>query len=86
MRSGFRALQALVWITQLGLSVAGPPVVFILLAVWLHSRFGWGGWVVAVGVVLGVLGAVGGLVNALRTVNRLPKQEAQPPQGFNDHD
>ena len=33
-------LSLLVWLTQLGLSVAVPLAGFILLAVWLRSRFG----------------------------------------------
>ena len=35
----------LVWLTQLGLSVALPPAGFIFLAVWLRDSCGWGGWV-----------------------------------------
>lgn len=86
MRSTFRTLQALVWVTQLGLSVAGPPVLFILLASWLRSRCGWGVWVVVLGIVLGVLGAVGGAVSSFRTLHRLAKRESDPPQGFNEHE
>lgn len=35
----------LAWVTQLGLSVAFPLAGFVLLAVWLKNRFGWGNWV-----------------------------------------
>lgn len=86
MRGTFRALQALVWLTQLGLSVAGPPVLFILLTAWLRDHCGWGGWVVTLGIVLGVLGAIGGLVTSFQTLHRLAKREQNPPQGFNDHE
>ena len=37
-------LNMLVWLTQLGLSVAGPLAGFILLAVWLRQHFELGGW------------------------------------------
>ena len=86
MRSTFRVLNALVWLTQLGLSVAGPPVLMILLGSWLRDGCGWGGWVVTVGIILGVLGAVGGLISSLQTLHRMAKREQQPPTGFNEHD
>ena len=44
-------LNMLVWLTQLGLSVAGPLAGFILLAVWLRQRFELGGWVLVVGII-----------------------------------
>ena len=36
-----KELTLLTWLTQLGLSVAVPPVLFILLAVWLRDSQGW---------------------------------------------
>ena len=78
----------LVFITQLGLSVAIPPVAIILLAVWLRDRFQWGAWVVVVGVVLGIVCAVDGLRHTLKTMERMArdKKEEKPPLAFNDHD
>ena len=61
MRSLAQTLRVLVWLTQLGLSVAVPLVGLILLGVWLHKSCGWGGWTIPVGVLLGLLGAAGGL-------------------------
>ena len=82
-----KALRYLVWLTQLGLSVAVPLAGFILLGVWLHNSRGWGGWTVAVGILLGVLGAAGGLYNSFKTLNLMLKQdEEKPPKGFNRHD
>ena len=66
----FRSARLLSWMTQFGLSVAVPLVGCILLAVWLQGRFGLGGWVVALGVVLGLLGAVGGLISSIRQMDR----------------
>ena len=48
-------LSLLVWLTQLGFSVAVPPAGFILLAVWLRARFDLGVWVILAGVGLGVI-------------------------------
>lgn len=81
-------LGLLVWLTQLGLSVAIPPAVFILLAVWLRDRFGLGAWVLIVGILLGVICAVDGLRVSLKAMEQMSrdKQEEKPPLSFNDHD
>ena len=81
-------LQLLVWLTQLGLSVAVPPAICILLARWLQSSYGWGGWVLWVGIGLGVVLALDGLRVSLLTLKRLsePKDKTSPPPAFNDHD
>ena len=81
-------LSLLVWLTQLGLSVAVPPVCFIGLAVWLRNSFGWGQWVLWVGIVLGIYCAITGFVSTLRSLSRLSedKKKEAPPAAFNDHD
>lgn len=79
----------IVWLTQTGLSVAIPPAGFILLAVWLRNTFDLGDWVIWVGVILGVIGAINGFRDSLRTLERLSrkdKKEPLPPVSFNDHD
>ena len=77
----------IVWLTQLGLSVAIPPAVFIWLAVWLRNNFGLGNWVIWAGVVLGFLGAVQGFINSVRSMKRMASaKEVEPPLGFNDHE
>ncbi len=80
-------LGLLVWLTQLGLSVAAPPVGFLLLALWLRRSLGWGGWVIWAGVVLGAWGAVSGLRSSLRAMDRMAKPAPEePPLGFNEHE
>ena len=76
----------LVWLTQLGLSVAVSPAVFILLGLWLRDGCGWGGWVVWAGSVLGIYSAVTGFVSSLKTMERLSRKKKEtPPVAFNDH-
>lgn len=80
-------LKLLVWLTQLGLSVAVPPAMFILLALWLRDSQGWGGWVLWVGIVLGIISAIDGLRTSLKAMSRLSKHKKQedPPVSFNEH-
>lgn len=82
-----KKINLLIWLTQLGLSVAIPLAGFILLALWLHNQFGWGEWVIVVGVLLGVVCAADGLRTSLKAMERMSKEkkEEEPPVSFNDH-
>lgn len=87
MKGTVKFFSYLVWLTQLGLSVAVPLVGFILLGTWLHNSRGWGGWVVALGILLGLFGAAGGLYNGFKTLHRLMRQEEKKPSiGYNRHE
>ncbi len=83
-------LNLIVWVTQLGLSVAVPLAGFVLLAVWLQQEYGWGDWVLWVGIGLGILMAVDGFVNSLKLLKRLSarndKDKEPPAVSFNEHD
>lgn len=78
----------LVWLTQLGFSVAFPLAGFVLLAVWLQNAFHLGSWVLWVGIGLGLITAISGFFNSLKMLSRFsaPKEDAPPPVSFNDHD
>ena len=81
-------LNLLVWLTQLGLSVAFPLAGFVLLAVWLRDSCGWGSWVIFAGIGLGLYSAFEGLrasVRAMQLITRKKKDEQPPPIAFNDH-
>lgn len=79
--------QLLIWITQLGFSTAVPLVGFIWLAVWLWQNLHLGSWVIVVGVILGVVGAVDGLRMSLKAMEKMTKGEKKdPPAGFNEHE
>ena len=82
-------ISLIVWLTQLGFSIACPLAGFILLAVWLRSRFDLGIWVLIVGIILGIIGAIDGLRSSLKAMERLSKDNSEsdpPPVSFNDHD
>ena len=80
-------LSLLVWLTQLGISVAVPPVLLIFLASWLRNQFGWGSWVIWVAIALGIYAAITGLVSSVKTLMRLTqdKKKEAPPVAFNEH-
>ena len=87
MNERFRFLKNLVWMTQLGLSIAAPLVLCILGAVWLRDRFGWGGWVVALGILIGLGAAVSSLWSSFKSIQRQAGEEdkGDPGVSFNDH-
>lgn len=82
-------LTLLVWLTQLGLTVAVPLAGFVLAAVWLREHFSLGSWVVWTGLIIGVCSAVSGLRSCLKMLNRLVQEKKKdndpPPVAFNDH-
>lgn len=82
-------ISLIVWLTQLGFSIAFPLAGFIMLAVWLRSRFDLGIWVLIIGIILGIIGAIDGLRSSLKAMERLSKNNSEsdpPPVSFNDHD
>ena len=81
-------VSMLVWLSQLGLSVIAPLAGFILLAVWLHNECGFGNWIIWLGIILGLISAVNGFLNSLKTMDMLAKDEKEReiPPSFNDHE
>ena len=82
-------LSMIIWLTQLGLSVAVPLAGFVWLAVWLRQRFHLGAWIVVCGVLLGIYCAVDGLRVSLKAMERMAKDKKEDSKdivSFNDHD
>lgn len=81
-------INLLVWLTQLGISVAVPLAGFVVLGVWLHTSRGWGRWVIIAGLVFGISSAISGLRSSLKFLDGMAsrKETDPPPLSFNDHD
>ena len=82
-------LKLLVWLTQLGISVAFPMCLFVGIALWLQSRFSLGSWIVVVGVVLGLGIAIHEFYQTMKLLDRIgnkKKKDEAPPVFFNDHE
>ena len=48
-------IQNIGHLTQLGFSIAFPPIICTMGALWLQKRFDLGSWVVLVGVLFGMV-------------------------------
>lgn len=87
--AAMREFNLLVWLTQLGISVAAPLALCTLGALWLRNRFGLGVWVLFVGIGLGIYLAIDGLRTSLKAMERMAKSKDKnsetPPVSFNDH-
>lgn len=81
-------INMLIWLAQLGISVAAPLGGFIWLGIWLRQRFTLGVWVVLAGIFVGIICAVDGLRTSLKAMERMSKEknEEPPPVSFNDHE
>ena len=82
-------VNLLIWLTQLGISVAAPLGGFIWLGFWLRHRFQLGLWVVLAGILVGVVCAVDGMRVSLKAMERMAndkKDQEPPPVSFNDHE
>lgn len=82
-------MNLLIWLTQLGLSVAVPLGGFIWLGVFLRQRFDLGIWVVLTGVAVGLVCAIDGLRVSLKAMEHMAKdnkEQEPPPVSFNDHE
>lgn len=78
-----KELSMLLWLTQLGASIAFPLGGFVWLAVWLRDKYELGAWVIIAGAVLGVIGAVDGLrysLKAMELMSRDKKEDRKPPR------
>ena len=64
-------VRMLIMLTQFGLSIAFPLAGFIVVALWLKNRFGLGSWVLVVGIVFGLVGAVDGFRSSIKAMEIL---------------
>ena len=81
-------LSLLVWVGQFGFSVIFPTVFFLLVAVWLRGKFGFGMWIVAVFGILGILTSISTTRSCLRSLRKAAEEasgEKEHPVSFNDH-
>lgn len=80
-------LRLLALLSQFAVSVVSPLLLCIWLGRFLTVRYALGRWVMAVGVLLGIAGAVSGLISSLKQLQREAERETKAsPPSFNDHE
>ena len=83
-------LKDLVWITQLGLSVAMPIAIFVLGALWLRNRYHLGAWILVLGIVLGLYSGFSAFRSFAKIMEQThkdkDKKDKTPPVSFREHD
>ncbi len=83
-----KGTRLLVWLTQLAISVFMPLGGFVLLGVWLRTRFSLGVWVLLLCCALGVIGAARGLTDSLKIMEKITSEGEKKPDtvSFNRHE
>lgn len=71
----------LIWMTQLGLSVALPLAGLVMLGIWLQRRFLLGKWIVIVFLFLGLIASVTQFVKILREMERSARKRPKRSHG-----
>ena len=83
-----KLLNLLMWVTQFGLSILLPICFFLMLAVWLQNKFGFGMWILIVLGILGVLVTISTVKANWKALKKAADEAAdrkEPPVAFNDH-
>lgn len=83
-----KLLSLLMWVGQFGLSIIFPTLFFLILAVWLQSKFGLGMWILIVLGVIGVLTSIQTTRSCLHSLKKAAEEASgakEPPVSFNDH-
>ena len=81
-------LALLTWVGQFGLSIIFPTLFFLVLAVWLQTKYQLGMWVVILLGILGVLPSISATRSCLRSLRKAADEvsgEKNIPLSFNDH-
>lgn len=83
-----KLLALLMWVGQFGFSAIFPTLFFLLIAVWLQGKFGFGMWIVAAFGILGILTSIRTTRSCLRSLRKAAEEASgkkEHPVGFNDH-
>lgn len=87
MNGWYKALEQLVWVTQLGFSIIFPLICCLAGCWWLTVRMGAPGWVWPVGVLVGLGVGIATFWSFAKMWMRQIDREGrkQRPPGFNEH-
>ena len=83
-----KILNLLLWVTQFGFSILFPLCFFLVLAVWLQTKFALGMWVIVAFGILGLLTTVSTVKSCLKSILKAADEASdrkEVPIAFNDH-
>ena len=83
-----KLLNLLMWVSQFGISIIFPTLLFLWLGAWLQNKFSLGIWVLILFGILGVLTSVSTVRSCLRSMLKAAAElssQDEPPVSFNDH-
>lgn len=84
MDNMYQALEHLVWLTQLGLSMLLPLVLFMAGCSWAVAHWGWPTWVYIPAILIGI---ATGASTLFRFGRMMANQESKNKRvGFNKHE
>ncbi len=72
-------MKYLAYFTQLGFSFCTPPILGVLLGNYLQDKLGWGPWITAVLLVLGLVVGATDAVKILRYMAKGAKKKEENP-------
>ena len=87
-----KILNLLLWVTQFGFSIMFPLCFFLILGVWLQTRFSLGLWITIVLGILGFMTSVSTTRSCIQTMLKEARRasgddkKSPPPIAFNNHD
>ena len=73
-------LQGLSMLTQLGMSVALPPVLCIFAALWVQKKWAVGDWILVVALLAGLVSGACSFASFIRTARYKAKKEETPDE------
>ncbi len=73
----FESFKNLSFITQFGLSIISPIIIYVWLASWLKSKFSLGDWIMVAGIMLGLFSAFYSGASFFRYVLRQAKKSQE---------
>lgn len=70
MENKYRYMKAAAHITQFGLDLVTPIILCVIVTAFVKNKFNTGGWIIVLGVCLGVMAAGLNMMKFMKTVKR----------------
>lgn len=81
LKKNFDAVKNLAFLSQIGLSLVLPIVLFLMLASYLQNKFGMGDWTTLVALILGLVSGVSSFISFLRYAYNEAKKSEENERG-----